>query len=510
MKRRLTALTLSALMMTSSTMTALAAPGDSGFFGGVSEGIMLPKNIEQQVAIKANKNEKLLYKEVIFLTGQPIEVSGTMEITRDDSKVQKSDSGSYTETYKIQAVSADNTTQLDRVVKLTTYFVKYDSPYGYQVKKDSTVSSWTETITTNGQVFTVDETKSDFGEGRNFSSFIQDTTPGISYYNGNTSYHVLYTLDSDVYAEVTVSGSSYGYDQTWSKAEKQDIKMTVNRLGTEPWVMNVQINPFMNSSKDVHYEANNLSAISFSGSYTQVIDTEGGLTYEITTNHPDLKKNQLKGSAYLKPINDFEKLRLPEKLKFIQPSHYAYWDIMKLMSMEVIGESSNTFQPYKAVTRGEFTVMLSRALSILPPTDDRQLNNGKIEVFADVTKDHELYQWLYAAKDSKLVQGRENNFFKPDELLTREEAFSLLIRVIGLDHIGIDTTKMTAYVDDEEISSWAREALYKGTELGLFSGYQDGKIKPQGNISKAESAAIINRLINFLKKDMVEMYMKEL
>lgn len=510
MRRKITAGLLATLLITQSSMVALAAPGDSGFFGGVSEGIMLPKNIEQQVTFKSNGKEKLLYKEVIFITGKPVEVSGTLEITRKDDIINKQDKGSYTEVYTINAVSEDNTTILTRTVNLTTYFVKYKESKGYQIKKDSTVTKWDETIKVGDTVYKVDETKSDFGEGRNFSSFIEDVTPGIAYYNGNSSYHLIYTTNNQVYCEVTVSGDSYGYDQPWSKAEKQSMQMMVRRVGDKPWTMNVDIQPFMNSSKDVHYESNKLSAISFAGSYTQVIDTEGGLTYNITTNHPELKANELKDSVYLKPINDFEKLRLPETLKFIQPEHYAYWDIMRLMSLEVISETSDRFQPYKAITRGEFTMMLCKAMGITPPDNNKKLQQGKIEVFADVSSDSELYPWLYAAKESGLVQGRENNFFKPNGLLTREEAFTLMLRVIGLDHIGLDSSKMTTYVDDAQISSWAKEAIYKGTQLKLFSGYTDGTIAPQANLSKADAAAIVNNLINFLKEDMVTMYMREL
>lgn len=510
MKKKLTALAVTSLMIANTTISALAAPGDSGFFGGVSEGIMLPKTIEQQVDVKAKKKETLLYKEMIFISGEPIEVSGTLEIERKDDVLEKQENGSFKETYTIQAASADNSTILKREVELLTYFVKYDSPYGEQIKKDSTVTDWEETVTVGGTAYVVDEEMSDFGEGRNFYSFIEDSTPGISYYNGNISYHLVYKTDDIVYAEVTVEGGSYGYDQPWSKAEKQEFMINIDKRGTEPWQMNIQVKPFMNSTKDVYYESNNVSAISFAGTYTQVIDTEGGLTYEIKTNHPNLKESQLKGATYLKPINDFEKLKIPGQSTYISPSHYAYSDVMKLMSVGVIDETPLSYQPYEAITRGEFTVMLSKTLGIYPPKDTKNLYDDEVIVFADVPQEHDLYEWLYAAKESKLVQGRENNFFKPDEPLTREEAFALLIRVIGLDHISLDLTTLTSYVDDAVISSWAKEAIYVGTELGLFTGYTDGRINPKGYISKAEAAVIVNNLIEFLNEDMVELYMKEL
>lgn len=501
----MTTLVMTAVLFLTTVLSVNAAPGESGFFGGVTEGIMLPKTIYQEVNLKDKGEYSLYYKEVIFITGEPIEVSGTLVVNKKDGVIDKKENGSYKETYEIMARNDDNTVQLEREITLETYFVKYEYPYGKQIKKDSTVTEWEEVITVDGTQYVVDEDLSDFNKGRNFVSFIEDHTPGITYYSGSMSNRLVYKVEDAIYADVMIEGDSYGYDQPWSKVENQSYTMTIDKKGTESWQMLIELNPFINSKKTQNYEPNSVPAISFPGTYTQIFDTKGGMDYVIKTNHPYLEKSKLKGSIYLDTTNDFEKLKIPGKLSYVNKSHFAYNDIMKLMAMSVIDESPLRYQPFEAISRGEYTLMLLKAMNITPPTDVRKSKMDDYMVFADVTPEHDLYLWLYAAKDSKLVQGRENNFFKADEPLTREEAFTLLMRVIGLEHISVDTSAITPYLDDEDIAFWARDAIYGGTALGLFKG-SNGQLNPKDYVSKAEAAAIVNRLIDFLRKDMSNYY----
>ena len=56
-------------------------------------------------------------------------------------------------------------------------------------------------------------------------------------------------------------------------------------------------------------------------------------------------------------------------------------------------------------------------------------------------------------------------------------------------------TEKVEYEDIIEISDWAVENVIKGTELGLVKGY-DNYFNPKGNITRAEFAAIVTRILN--------------
>lgn len=506
MKKHQVALALTGVLAMN-TLQVAAAPGESGYFGGISEGILLPKTINTELNTKKPKDTKLYYKEVVFLSGEPIEVSGYLTIKKVNSAIKTKDKGTYKEEYTIDAVSADGKTSLKRVVGLDTLFVNYNNLYSTQTKTDSTVTKWKETLNINGTSYTVDEERSDFGKGRNFASYIQDVTPGINYFNGNQSYRLVYVLDGSVYAEVIMSGDSYGFDQPWSKAEKQSYTMNIDKKGSEPWQMEVKLTPFVNAKKELDYKKNNLPAISFAGTFTQIFHTEGGMYYNIETNHPTLNKDKYKGSYFLTTPNDFEKLRIPGRITYLNPTNYAYDAVRSLMALGVVEESPLTYQPFEAITRGEFATVLCRAMNILPPDQkeiDKFKKSGEV-LFPDVANDHPLYNWMYAAKEAGLIHGKDQNYLQSDEPLTREEAFTLLMRVIGLEHISADVSGQTPYLDDGEISPWAKPAIYGGSKLGLFKGFE-GKIAPKNYVSRADSSVIVNRLIDFLRKDMVKYY----
>ena len=495
-------LTLAVVMPTS----IYASQGESGYFGGVSEGVKLPKSLNQQMGSSTvNEKEILDYKEMIFVTGVPIEVAGTITIERDDSDVLTDINGTYTEKYTISASSYDGTTTLERVVTLDTMFIKSESDYSYQINRNTAVDSWDETLTVGGTAYVVDETLSGFGRGENIASYIEDKTPGISYYNGNISYNLIYTLNDVRFRQISVSGGTYGFNQPWSKVENQKFIMNIQGFGDDDVNMSVEVKPFIKSYKTISYDNTDPFPISFAGSYTQKFITEGGLEYNILTNHPELTNKQKKGKLLLTSTNDFEKLKLPRQMTYVSDNHFAKEDIQKLMSMDIIEESSLDYQPYQAISRGDFVKILCKAMNIIPDEEFIKDSKKRSIVFADIDEKHPLYYWTLKAYDTKLVQGVGLSKFDPEKPLKREEAFTLLIRVIGLERLGANKSPMTKFIDDRDIAPWAKEAIYAGNRIGLFKG-NAGKISPKAYVTKAESAAIVNRLIDYLRKDIVNDY----
>jgi len=483
-----------------------ASQGESGYFGGVSEGVKLPKSLNQQMGnAVVNKKQILDYKEIVFVTGVPIEVAGIIIIERDNSKVYTDVNGKYTEKYTINASSFDNLTTLERVVTLETMFTRTESDYSYQVNQNTSVKSWDEILKVNGNEYVVDELASGFGRGENIASYIEDKTPGISYYNGNISYNLIYKMGDTRFRQISVSGETYGFNQPWSKVENQKFMMNIEGFGDDKINMTVEVKPFVKSYKTISYDNTAPFPISFAGSYTQKFITEGGLEYNILTNHQELTQKQKKGKLLLTSTNDFEKLKLPRQMSYVSDNHFAKEDIQKLMSMDIIEESSLDYQPYQAISRGDFVKILCKSMNIIP--DEEFIKNSKKRsiVFADIDENHPLYYYTLKAYDAKLVQGVGLSKFDPEKPLKREEAFTLLIRVIGLERLGANKSPMTKFKDNDEISPWAKEAIYAGSRIGLFKG-NDGRISPKAYVTKAESAAIVNRLIDYLRKDIVNNY----
>jgi len=485
-------------LLLSSQTISYASEGEIGFFGGISEGDYLPKTIEKYVP-NDNKDTKYAYKEVVFLSGEPIEVSGTITVVIDDENILDEEFGMYNERYVIEATNVEKNVTLKRNLQLeTSYYVK-EGEFKKQVVKDSNVKSWAETVTTEDTSYTLDSESAIFSKAT-----VEDITPGVTYYNTSLSYSgTFYDGDGNSLLMV-VAGDIYGYIQPWSKVETQNINMGLSSeaLGIDI-NMDIKLHPRLEAKKTIYYNENEPFPISFGGTYNQRMEREATLEYEILSYHPELTPSQLNNSILLTTANEIEKLPIPEGLDFIE-GFWAEDDIKKLYSMEILTGTPHLGMHFEAMSRGDFVKALCLAMDI----DTKQYENLKSdapEVFGDVAFDHPLYPYIMGAFNTKLVKGTGENF-DINLPITRQEAFVIYIRVIGLERLGVTGTPTTPFVDDAKISSWAKKEIAAGYRLGIIQGNASGEVMPKSWISKAESAAIINRLIDYLREEIGKDY----
>lgn len=475
-----------------------AAENEMGHMGGVSEGSNLPKTIEKYVDIPSSTTNTYQYKEVVFLSGEPIEFEGTIVVAVNDSVLETETEGSYAETYTISATNAAEDASLERTLDFTTYFRVIEGEFKKQVKTDSILNSWVETVTTSDKTFTLDTSSTTFSK-----TGVKDITPGITYFSTLVSYVGTFEDAEGNRSEVIVDGSNYGYDQPWSKIETQEREITIDHNATGSEDMTVTTRSTLESKKTIYYDETEPYPISFEGTYNQRMEREGVLTYQINTYHKDLESSDYQGSYTIKTANQIEKLQIPENLDFVQ-GHWAESDFKKLYSMEILTEIPHSGMQYEAISRGDYIKALCMAMNI---DTQKYIDNTDEVVFGDVTSDHPHYAYVMAAFDNKLVKGTGANF-DVDRPINREEAFVIYIRVIGLERLGVTESPITSFVDDSSISPWAKKEILAGQRLGIIKGDSKGYVNPKQWISKAEAAAIINRLIDYLREDIAADYRK--
>ncbi|GJM77566.1 hypothetical protein HMSSN139_00620 [Paenibacillus sp. HMSSN-139] len=99
-----------------------------------------------------------------------------------------------------------------------------------------------------------------------------------------------------------------------------------------------------------------------------------------------------------------------------------------------------------------------------------------------------------------MVQGYTDGKFEPKQNITRQEAMAILTRAMAL--AGMDTTisseeqerLLADFADSNQFGDWAKPAAALNIRLGIVIGNQ-GKVLPQQLITKAETAAIVERLL---------------
>lgn len=463
-----------------------ANPLDYGIYGGISEGRKLPKTTEQLLNNKKNDTLESTYKEMIFLEGAPKEFEGLIVVK--DKGVADDDKGTYKMSFQVK--NSDTTKEETQINRNISYNVNYRKEKN-QTIKDYEMASWKETITLGDARYEIDPKQS-----KSSISIIEDKTPAVTYYKGDVSHRAVYMLDEEKIT-LNIQGVIYGYSSAWSSTETQRLDCTVS---TPEWQMEYQIRPSVSVSKMLDYSKNEPTAISFEGNYKEITQNKSGLNYNIYVLPTNLAYTQnTTGNISIPSFNTFEQLVAPD-LSYLK-GHFAQEDIKKMFAMGIIDSNPSFYKPNQAITRGQFTKMLVNAIKL--PIDNKKDKDVALDiVFSDVLPDREEYPYIMKAYETGLVFGGEAGKFYIDDPIERQEAVVILLRTLGLSRLGLSPTPITTFVDDEYIAKWAKKEIYAANKIGIVKGDIDGKFNPKTFINKAEAAAFINRLIDYMRKDM--------
>ena len=152
------------------------------------------------------------------------------------------------------------------------------------------------------------------------------------------------------------------------------------------------------------------------------------------------------------------------------------------------GVSDTSFAPNEAITRGMMVTVLY-SVENKPATADKSK-------FADVAPDAYYTKAVIWAENNGIVAGYSEVEFAPDNLISREEMAVIMNRYA--EYKGADTGvsgDLTRFADQAQISDWAREDIAWAVGYGLLSGKENNLLDPQGNTTRAETAAILNRFL---------------
>lgn len=475
-----------------------------GFFCGVSEGIKLPKVMDSYLEDNDTEDTKeLRYKEVVFITGKPLVFSGRIEVSKSGEVDPDAQSGTYSKTYVIGTYDDDPIQQEVNIAREVTFNVNYRK-VGNQILKNYELDTWEETINVGQTTYTLDARNSIFN-----NTIIEYSAPGIRYYKGSIGYRATYkNNDAIVTVNVTGNNALYGYDQFWGKTETQLLKVLVESKSGESgqgWKLEAEVKPSITVNKTLQYDTNKPEAIGFGGNYLQITQNESGMTYKVTMVPSIMDYIPKEESVSIPSYNSFEHLVAPENTGYLAGS-FAEDDIKKLYSLEVL-DSRFAFVPNEKLTRAQYVTLLVKALGL--DQKYKGVYEG-ITVFGDVDSYHPHYENITIGYKTGLVRGTNGGNFQPDKYIKREEAFVIYMRSLGLSRLGQELSPMTPFTDDLEIATWAKKDIHALYNLNLIRGDSVGRLRPKDEITKAEGAAITNRLINYLRKDIKKDYVEKL
>jgi len=168
----------------------------------------------------------------------------------------------------------------------------------------------------------------------------------------------------------------------------------------------------------------------------------------------------------------------------VPSEHWAYDDIYYVTEQGLFQGTGDAFLPEVPMTRG----MLVQALHNMEgnPAGEASVS------FSDVDGDAWFADAVRWAAGKGIVTGYPDGTFRPDSPITREELAAMLHR-----YAGSPSASSTAleFKDASLISEYAESAICWAVDQGLINGRPGNLFDPQGNATRAETAAIFARYL---------------
>lgn len=151
----------------------------------------------------------------------------------------------------------------------------------------------------------------------------------------------------------------------------------------------------------------------------------------------------------------------------------------------ITGRTSTQAAPTADITRAETATILYRLL-----TQEAKANySASVSPFQDVPGNTWYSAAVATLANMDVLSIYQGGTFEPNRSITRGELAAILARFCG-------TAGASGGDHFTDISgSWAREAINLAAEAGLIYGYTDGTFRPDQTITRAETIAMVNRIL---------------
>ena len=235
--------------------------------------------------------------------------------------------------------------------------------------------------------------------------------------------------------------------------------------------------------------------------YIYPLSTEEKFGYKISSwqsNEVTVKGSATKGfyftmpskdvtvtGVYVKGCNRFENCPSLDYCD-VGEMHWAHYEIDYCIgSRLLIGTSTTTFEPDEPMTRAMVATVLYRLA-------DAPSVSGKQNPYTDVSDDYyrDAAVWMHYS-GINLDDGY--GFFRPDDIVTRQELAYFLYKFAGSRPADADLTK---FADSGNIDGGCLAAMRWAVANGIIIGTDEGTLEPDSGATRAEIAAMLYRYLH--------------
>ncbi len=181
----------------------------------------------------------------------------------------------------------------------------------------------------------------------------------------------------------------------------------------------------------------------------------------------------------------------PNKVKLSDiDKHWGYRYIDRLVGMGIIsGYEDGTFRPDRTISRAEFAAIIAKARGLT-------LDSQAALTFSDAAA---VPGWarpaVAAAVQAGIINGYEDNTFRPERQITRAELATMIVRAMKISPAA---SPALTFSDAGDIPAWARGYVATAVEKGIIAGRPDNTFGAPDSATRAEAATMVIKMLEAL------------
>ena len=165
------------------------------------------------------------------------------------------------------------------------------------------------------------------------------------------------------------------------------------------------------------------------------------------------------------------------------PDDWSKEGLVKAIEAGLLNGDGGFVRPTDPMTRAEMGTIMTRAFGAVKTAD--------ISMFKDVKKDDWFYDYMAKAVAMGAFKGDGENL-RPNSNISRQEAMVVLSRLFAMESDNLSI--LDQFKDKNKIQDWAKAGVAAVVECGYVKG-SDGMVNPAANITRAEFATIMSRMV---------------
>ncbi|KAI7261637.1 hypothetical protein KC345_g9695, partial [Hortaea werneckii] len=163
--------------------------------------------------------------------------------------------------------------------------------------------------------------------------------------------------------------------------------------------------------------------------------------------------------------------------------NWASAQIEKWGALGLTNGSGGKFRPGAEISRAEFSKLINALFGFSTKSNP---------AFGDVDAGKWYADQVAIASQAGYINGYPDGRFKPEAAVTRQEAAKMAAALFPL--LKADTSILSGYADHIRIAAYAEAPLASLVAGGYVKGFEDGTLRPQQSITRAEAIALLDRL----------------